>query len=372
MDPELKRYLKTLAKLTILVMALVAFYLLFTYVFPIVGKILIYLPALLAPFIFALLLALIIEPVVVFFETKLKLKRVWAVVVSLILSVGGFIYLISLLISKIIHEISGMLPQLIKYSDNIVQKFILTISDFRLLYIKLDLPEEAQMAIQDNLQNAIIFIRNFMESSINFLAKTLTSLPEMFVFILIATVATFFIIKDRAIIKKFFLQFIPGTAQSKTRDMIKELIKTFMGFIKAYSILITITAIITMIGLKIMGVKYVLTLGIITGILDILPIIGPGAIFIPWLLWGFISGNTKLGISLLILYGTTSTVRQILEPKIIGDNIGLHPLATLFSLYVGLQLGGIFGMILGPVILVIIMASFRVGVFDGINWRKHL
>lgn len=372
LDPELLRYLKSLVKLSIFVMALVAIYLLFTYVFPIIGEMLTYLPTLLMPFILALLLAIIIEPVVVFFETKLKLKRSWSVAISLILVVGGLIYLISLLITKIIQEISGMYPQLLQYSDGIIQKLVDTISNFRVLYLNLNLPVEVQLAIQENLQNTVIILRQFMESSINSLAKLLTSLPSMLVFIMIATVATFFIIKDRALLKTFFLQFIPGNARSKTREIIADLFKSFIGFVKAYSILVTITAILTMIGLKILGLNYVLTIGIVVGLLDILPILGPGTLFIPWIIWEFISGNTGLGISLLVLYIIVSIVRQFMEPKVVGDNIGLHPLATLFSLYVGLRLGGIIGMFMGPILIVIIMASYRAGVFDGVNWRKHL
>ncbi len=371
LDPDLNRYLKILAKLTILVMALVAIYLLFSYVFPILGRIMSYIPSLLLPFILAIVLAVVIEPVVAFFETKAKLNRSLAVLISLILTVGGFIYIISLLITKIINEISGMSPKLIKYSDTVVQKIINTISDFRLLYVELNLPLEVQSAIQDNLQNAMLILKGVLESTVNTLAKVVASLPSMFVFLMIATVATFFIIKDRALLRRFFLQIIPGVARSKTRSVITELLQSLVGFIKAYSILITITTITTMIGLKILGVKYVLTIGIVVGLLDILPILGPGTLFIPWIIWEFIAGNTGLGISLLILYGTISVVRQMIEPKIIGDNIGLHPLATLFSLYVGLKLGGVVGMILGPVTIVVIMASFRAGIFDSISWRKH-
>ncbi len=371
LDPDLLRYLKILAKLTILVMALMAIYLLFTYVFPILGKMLSYIPTLFFPFILAIIIAVVIEPVVAFFENRARLNRSLAVVISLVLTVGGFIYIVSLLIAKVISEISRMTPQLMAYSDTIVQKTINAISDFKIFYLQLNLPLEAQKAIQDNLQNAVLVIRQILESTVNTLAKLVTSLPSMFVFIMIATVATFFIIKDRALLRSFFLRIIPGNARSKTRNVIAELLQSLVGFLKAYSILITITTIITMIGLKILGVKYVLTLGIVIGLLDILPILGPGTVFIPWFIWEFIAGNTGLGISLLVLYGTISVIRQMIEPKIIGDNIGLHPLATLFSLYVGLRLGGVVGMILGPVTIVVIMASFRAGIFDGLSWRKY-
>ena len=83
-----------------------------------------------------------------------------------------------------------MYPQLLKYSDAIIQKVVETFSDFRLLYLKLNLPVEVQQAIQENLQNAAIVLRQFMEGSVNSLAKVLTALPNMFIFIIIATVAT--------------------------------------------------------------------------------------------------------------------------------------------------------------------------------------
>ncbi len=371
MDPELTRYLKTLAKLSILVMVLLALYLLFTYLFPIAGKLLSYLPTLLLPFIIAIIIAIIIEPVVVFFETKTKLNRSLSVAVSLISIIGGFIYLISLITTNIMQEISKMIPQLMEYSDGVAQKIVVAISDFKLFFLQLNLPSEMQNTMQNSLQNIFAIMHKFLESSVNLLAKVLTSLPQMFIVIMIASVATFFIIKDRALIKAFFLQLIPKNARPKTKNVVTELFKSFLGFIKAYSILITITAIITMVGLKILGVKYVLTIGVIVGLLDILPILGPGTLFIPWIIWEFVAGNTGLGISLIVLYAIVSIVRQFIEPKIIGDNIGLHPLATLFSLYVGLKLGGIIGLFLGPISIVIIMASYRAGLFEGINWRKN-
>ncbi len=92
---------------------------------------------------------------------------------------------------------------------------------------------------------------------------------------------------------------------------------------------------------------------------------------VPWIIWEFATGNSKLGIGLAVLYVTTSVVRQILEPKIVGDNIGLHPLATLVSLYIGLQLGGMVGMILGPITLIIIISCYRAGLFSSLEWRKN-
>ncbi|MBC7075071.1 MAG: sporulation integral membrane protein YtvI [Syntrophomonadaceae bacterium] len=368
MDPELQKYVKLLVKLTMIVLFLVAIYLLFTYVFPIAGKVLSYIPVLFLPFIIAVLMAVISEPVVNIFEKKLYLNRSLSVGISLTLILAGFLYIISLIITRAISEISRLYPLVVSYSSQVTSTFLSAITDFRLFFLQLNLPQEVQAAIQDNLQETTKVLSGLMANSVDFLVGILVMLPGIFIFLIISTVATFFIIKDRASIRSFVLHFIPEQIRSETRSVVGELFKAFIGFIKAYSILISITAIITMISLKILGFDYILTIGIVVGLLDILPVLGPGTLFIPWIIWEFLVGKAGTGFSLLAVYIIISAVRQFLEPKIIGDNIGLHPLATLISLYAGLKLGGVPGMILGPITLVILISCYKAGLFKWVNW----
>ena len=370
MDPELQKNIKILTRMAILVMVLLAIYLLFTYVFPLIGKVLAYLPVLFLPFILAVLFAIIIEPVVSYVERKINLKRTWAVFISLITVVGGFFYLLFLMISVITKELSRLYPLVVRYSDQIISQFVLSITNLELFYLQLNLPSQVEITIQENMGKAFQALQTVMDNSINFLVQALTMLPSALIFLIIATVATFFISKDRQALVDFFINLLPGRAQPKTMRVIGELMRALVGFLKAYSILITITAIITIVSLKVLQMDYILTIGIIVGICDILPILGPGTVFVPWIIWQIVTGNTRLAISLAIVYILISVVRQFLEPKIVGDNIGLHPLATLISLYVGLQLGGVIGMIMGPVLVVIVMACYRVGVFNEAGWRK--
>lgn len=369
MDPELQKNIKILTKITILVMVLVAVYLLFTYVFPILGNMFSFVPVLFMPVILAVILAVLIEPVVTFFE-RLHLKRSLAVFLSLLLVVGLFFYLLFLIISVIIKEMSGLYLAAASYSDQIIARVMSSITDIKLFYLNLSLPAQIEPALQNSLQKAVIWLQGLMDNSINSLAQLISVLPNFFIFLMIATVATYFIMRDRAELRQFILDILPGTARSKTRDIIGQLFKALVGFLKAYSILISITAIITMVSLKILGIKYILTIGLVVGLMDILPILGPGTIFIPWIIWQFISGNPRLGISLLVVYIIISAVRQFLEPQIVGDNIGLHPLVTLIALYAGLQLGGVVGMILGPILVVIFIACYRAGLFERFAWGR--
>ena len=113
------------------------------------------------------------------------------------------------------------------------------------------------------------------------------------------------------------------------------------------------TAIQAVIGLYLLGFEFPFTIGVLVGLFDLLPILGPGAIFIPWSLWYILIGNFKLGILLLMLYAILVIVRQLIEPKILGASIGLHPLATLISVFAGLRLLGIKGIFIGPILLLI-------------------
>jgi len=372
LDPELQRNLKKLVKWTIYVMVLLTVYLLFTYVFPIFARILIYFPVVFMPFIFAILLALVIEPVVNLFETYCRFKRSWAVFSSLFLVIGGFVTIILLLAVVVIREMSSLYRLALSHSDVIIGQVMTSLSDFRLSYVQLNLPPQVQAAVQDNLQSGINILQQLMNNSINVLMQAFIKLPGILIFIGIATVAAFLIIKDRALIRTFVIEILPSSSRAKAVNVIGELFKALSGFVKAYSILITITAVITLVALRILGVEYAFLLGILVGVMDILPVLGPGAIMVPWIIWEFMTGHTGMGISLLVVYTIITVVRQFLEPQIVGDSIGLHPLATLLSLYVGLQLGGVVGMILGPVLVVIFIASYRAGLLERFDWReKH-
>lgn len=368
MDPELQRTLKKLIKWATMVMILLAVYILFMYVFPLLAKLLIYIPSVLMPFILAVVLALIIEPVVNMFEKHCHLKRAWAVFFSLLMVIGGFVSILLMVATVIIREMSSLYKMALSHSDEIISQVMTSLSNFRLSY--LNLPTQVQTAIQDNLQNGLEILQQMMNNSINGLMQAFIKMPGILVYIGIATVAAFLIIKDRALIRTFVFDILPSSNRSKTINVISELVKALTGFIKAYSILITITGVITLVSLRILGVEYAFLLGILVGIMDILPILGPGTIMVPWIIWEFITGHTGMGVSLVVVYTTITVVRQFLEPQIVGDSIGLHPLATLLSLYVGLQLGGITGMILGPVMVVILIASYRAGLLERFDWRR--
>ena len=291
MDPDLQKSLKRLVKWAIAVLVFASLLLLLKYLMPFLISFLVILPKLLLPFIIALIIALVIEPIVLLFERRLRMPRALAVAVSLLLTVGGFVALLILIVSKLVSELAKFYPHLAGYSSQIIEYVTKGMLNARLFYIDLDV--QVQQTIQNYLSKALVSLQSMADAAFNFLLLIITGLPNAIIMIIIATVATFFIIKDRALIQGFFWRLIPSEDLKNTaQDIFGELINALTGFAKAYSILVAITALSTMLGLMIFGFNYAFTLGIITGILDILPILGPGLLFIPWIIWEFIFGIT--------------------------------------------------------------------------------
>ncbi|MGE5381149.1 MAG: sporulation integral membrane protein YtvI [Methylocystaceae bacterium] len=372
MEPDLKKPLNILIKLSIVLLSLFIFFALVKWIFPILGKIAITLPLVLAPFIVAFLLSLIIDPLVTWLQQHGRMNRSWSVLVALLIVIGGIGGILIAVITRVARELAGLYELVNANSADIVFSITKLLNDLQLAYLRLNLPENLQKSLIDSLGVVAAKIEHLLSGAASGLVSILLNLPQMFIFILIIAIATFFIARDWPTMRYKVLAIIPRNQKAKASFLFNDLIHTFVGFLKAETTLVSITALWFIVGLKVLGVDYALTIGILAGLFDILPVLGPGTLMVPWIIWSFIVGNIKLGIGVLVIYILASVVRQILEPRILGNNIGLHPLVTLLSLYVGLQLGGVAGMILAPVLVVFIMSLIKAGVFDDIKWfRKH-
>jgi len=127
--------------------------------------------------------------------------------------------------------------------------------------------------------------------------------------------------------------------------------------IRVEILLIILTMVVNIMGLRVIGVRYAVGLGIILAVLDVVPIIGPGLIYLPWIAYHLIWGRLSLAVYLIVLYGGVSFLRQVARTNMIGKETGLHPLAALVSLYIGFRLFGAIGVVYGPLVAVL-LASF--------------
>lgn len=351
-------FLRFLLVIALVVIGFVLFYFLFKLTYP---------------FIFALLIAFLINPLVNFFERKGRMPRSLSVFLGILLVFGVVTGFLTLLIAEIISganylakEVPQHFEKLVIYFEDLIVGQIIPLYE-RLTSMFDNLDQGQQQTIMDNVSNVGTTIATnvgeFLKAFLENIPKFLGWLPNAATVIVFSLLATFFISKDW---NKFVIKgrkFIPVKARTSGKSIIVELKKALFGFVKAQATLISITAGIVLVGLLILRVNYAITIALLIGLVDLLPYLGTGLVFVPWIIYSAFSGDMPLAIGLGILYIVVIVQRQVMEPKVISSSIGLDPLATLISLFVGFQLFGFIGLIIGPVILVIIRTLYTTGVF---------
>lgn len=342
-----------------------------------IGLFLYYVIPLVYPFIIGWLIAYMLNPLVRFLQRRAKFPRWLAVTVSLLIFLGVTITVVSLLVANIVVEMGtfaeSLQDRINQWKDNFIT--FLNSSDFQDLVSQLNRFYENnpkyQNTINTNLASAAKTIADFSTVAISFFINSvvafLSSLPKIATITVIALLASFFISKDWFRLARIIGGWFPEKVVVATRSVWADLQRALFGYIRAQLILITMTALVVIIGLIVIGVRYAISIGLLTGFVDLLPYLGTGAVMVPWIIYEFIQGNLYSGISLSILYGIILVVRQILEPKVLATSIGLDPLATLIAMFVGLKLFGVIGLIAGPVTLVVLTAFHRANVFRDIR-----
>ncbi|MEC2054693.1 sporulation integral membrane protein YtvI [Peribacillus psychrosaccharolyticus] len=340
------------------------------------GVALFYLSTYTYPFIIAIFIAFFMNPLVDFFEKKARMPRGLAVLVSLLLILSIFAGLITLLVVEIVsgadylgEVVPKHLVTVVDYIEDLIVKQILPLYNQTAALFK-NLDTGQQDTILDNIQNIGQTIAttagNFIQSFFQNIPGIIGWIPNTATVLVFSALATFFISKDWYRLSNLSNKLLPDKVYVSTVRIIKDLKRALFGFIKAQFTLVSITTVTVLIGLLFLKVRYSITIALICGLVDIVPYLGTGTIFIPWIIYEFISGNTSLGIGLSVLYTIVIVQRQLIEPKVLSSSIGLDPLATLVALFVGYKMIGILGLIAGPVTLVIINTLQRANIFKDI------
>lgn len=176
----------------------------------------------------------------------------------------------------------------------------------------------------------------------------------MLVTLFFSIIATFFISMDYTNVVSFLARQIPKRHRALLFDIKDFLVHTVLKMIKAYLILMLITFAELSIGFLIIDLDYALLIAAMIALLDLLPVIGTGGIMIPWIAVELFRQNYNLALGLSIIYLIVTVFRNIIEPKIVGDQIGLHPIISLVAIYLGLRTMGVMGMIFMPILAILI------------------
>lgn len=329
------------------------------------------------PFLIAFIISLMIEPAIKKIMKKTHLtRRTSSIIIFVLVSViiiGGLAWLLITLFS----ESSSLLQSLNDYFDKLYVQFqnLINYFDFDNIHLSDEILEVIQNSTGDFLTTASDCLRNILNNLINFV----TSIPSIAICIGITVIALYFICVDKIYILDQIEHHLPRLWVKKISIHLKELIQTLGGYLKAEATLILVSFIISLIGLYILqivgfNIQYPLLMALFIGFVDALPILGSGTVMIPWAIICALNGDINLGIAIIVLLIIMSVVRQVLEPKLVSKNIGVHPIFTLIAMYTGFKVIGIIGLLVGPIVLIVVKNIFSnlidQGVFKTIFDKK--
>ncbi|CCQ94866.1 Sporulation integral membrane protein YtvI [[Clostridium] ultunense Esp] len=323
------------------------------------GVILYFLLPYLAPFLFTLVLAVLIEPVNRLLLRIPRMTRAWAVGISntsLILLITGLLILGG---TKIISELNVLLHHLPNLVETLVGDFNTWMERAKRVYF--ELPPDLVHNLNQSVNSLVEWGKNLLAGSVPILYGIVAGFPGFLILLLVIIVSFILMSYYLPQMKSLFLSLFTHRAQEKVNLILNDLNSAIIGFVGAQILLSSITYIISFAGLIILGVKYALAIAFLIVIVDILPILGTSAVLLPWAAYTFYHGDTRLGIGLILLFLVIAVVRRIIEPQILGAGIGLDPLSTIISLYLGIQLLGGIGIFLGPLLFIVVKSMYKAG-----------
>lgn len=336
---------------------LLAIYIALRYVVPEILSWLKYLLLIFSPFLLAAIFSVFMEPLVVYFSRGGKVPRLIAVPMAMLVFFGGIGTVLTLLILRLVKELND-LYQVLPEKITAIENFINTWVEKGVLFYG-TLPKGITGNLQDTINSLTITAQHLVGDLLAALVHFVSMVPGIIMVVIVSLVTTYFFSKDRNKIAEMWLKLVPSPWGGRTMEISKRVAVAFQSYVRAQFILISITTVISITGLYIIGTDYALTLGLLVGIFDMIPVLGPGTIYIPWAVWAFINTDIVLGLKLTILYLLVMVIRAVMEAKVVAVNLGLHPLAVLMAMYIGLQTIGVLGLVLGPILVVAIQATVK-------------
>ncbi len=319
------------------------------------------------PFVIGWILAMIANPLVRFLESRVKLVRkhssvlIVVAVLALIIGLGYF------LVSRLVIQALGLVKDLPVLYGAVSED----LQDISLRFASLfsRLPQQVQENWQELTGNishaASLIVQRIASPTVEVAGNVAKGIPNALVNVIVTILSSYFFIAEQDKIMEFWKKHLPESVKRYGIYLKGDLKKLIGGYFLAQFRIMFVVAVILIIGFLIMRIKYAFLLGVLVAVLDFLPLFGTGTILIPWAVLKLLSADYAMAAGMAILYVLTQVTRQVIQPKIVGDTMGLPPLWSLVFLYLGFKLHGISGMILAVPIGIFILNVYRYGAFDG-------
>lgn len=319
---------------------------------------------LLFPFVLAWLLALLLQPAV------RKLTRVTGfsrsavglllLAVTVVAGGGGIVWLCGRLATELPQIAEGLSDAAARLAEQ-TERFSANLRS-RLPFLSV-LPEEKWKELGGELLNEGVGKLSAWLTSLA--GSVLVSLPGGVFVTVIFLMAAFYLIVDFEKVSGYLSSLLPRKAIRRLGGLRRQLFTTTLSYLRAYLILLAVTFGELVTAFLLLGIRYAITLALLIALLDALPALGVGTVLLPWALVEFLMGDWKRGIWLCVVWAVVTLVRQLLEPRVVGAQLGLHPLAALCAVWVGFRILGVWGLLFAPVLAILLR-----GVLE--DWQGRL
>ena len=295
---------------------------------------------------------MILNPAVRLFQHRLKMNRKYSVIVVfllflLLLGLAGT-FTVTKAIGQVVNFVEDV-PTYINQVNNIYRDW-----EYKFQQYAINLPPEFVKQVTNSLQDNLLTLNTTIREKITIenIAQIFSKVPQYLISFLVYLIALFLFMLELPILKSKFYHLLTEKTAQKVSYMNERLTSVIWGFFKAQFFMSVIIFIVSLLGLFIIAPDVALIMSLVIWIIDLIPIIGSIIILGPWSVFMFLAGDNLMGIQLAILAIILLAIRRIVEPKVMGEQIGLSPLATLIAMFLGLKLLGIFGFILGPLVVI--------------------
>jgi len=337
----------------------IAFVLFFVYVVP---------PAipLFAPFIAAFIMAFILNPLVHFLHKKLHVPRRLLSFLIVVLVFFGLAGLAAWFIQSFVGEAVSLAKNIQVVWDNTTAT--LNVLREKLTWLLDFLPGDTETMLTDILDSILLWLQAVSRKLADYVmtnAMTITtSVSRGVMTTVIFIMSAYFMTADYPRLRALAERFTHNRAGSHIRNIKSAAMSALGGYVRAQLLLALFAFVVMFAALALYGQQYALLIAFILAVIDFLPFIGTAIMLVPWGILNLLSGDMRKGIFLLVLAASFFLARRFAEPKIVGQQTGLPPLLALVGIYLGMKLGGVWGMILGPVVMMVLISVIKSGLFD--------
>ncbi|NLI19944.1 MAG: AI-2E family transporter [Clostridiales bacterium] len=320
----------------------------------------------LSPFIIALPIAATLQPLIRFFERRLHLHHGFAVAFWVVLACAVALLIVYWFISFAVGQIvsaASNAPSIINGTIGVLR----TASD-RVLDAAQSMPVSISDTIRDSLNSAFKWLgeqaTSLATASLNLLVGFASKLPYALIYANFLILGVYFISGRYQEIRGKVLRH-REEEEGGLSMLRRSAVKGALGYVRVQVLWFLVLLLLSTVYFQVLGFPYAALIGVLAALLEMIPQFGCGVLYVPWALVCFLIQDARAGWLVAVFYLAYSALRRLLDPKLLGANLGMSPLLSLVGMFVGLRLGGVVGLILGPIAMVVLVSAVRARFFDG-------